>query len=271
MSDPLPPRDSIPALLKTGDLAKRPLYIWYAELVNLTNDQSARYTAFKLVTIFHWERSDNKFKHEGLTLAFERDPRTVVYLRIDRMSFDNDPWHGSKDSSSGGPTSGPKSFGSTPEEAEDQEDGERKGRAADWCQPLEKDGIKKYFIASTTTSSTKNSSLQSLGMTHFRNVDTRPNLIDVILAAYAVSMCRQDYHLWSANCWWLARSIRLFVRTEWGGEDDRDIPQGFLVDMRDQDLVKDQRQISLTYKEFNDKRVRISSFTEWDTLSLRFV
>ncbi|KAF9513929.1 hypothetical protein BS47DRAFT_1343596, partial [Hydnum rufescens UP504] len=98
MSDPSPPRDSIPPFLVPGNLAKRPLGVWYTQLVNLTHDESPPYTAFKLATIFHWERFE-KFKHEGLTLVFERDPRSVVYLRIDRMSFENDPWHASKGSS----------------------------------------------------------------------------------------------------------------------------------------------------------------------------
>ncbi|KAF9503431.1 hypothetical protein BS47DRAFT_1356198, partial [Hydnum rufescens UP504] len=114
--------------------------VWYTQLVNLTHDESPPYTAFKLATIFHWERFD-KFKHEGLTLVFERDPRSAVYLRIDRMSFENDPWHAS--------------FGGSPQAAKDQQGAEREGRAADWCQPL--DG-----------SSGKNSSLRSLGVTHFR-------------------------------------------------------------------------------------------------------
>ncbi|KAF9507919.1 hypothetical protein BS47DRAFT_1350964, partial [Hydnum rufescens UP504] len=90
MSDPSPPRDSIPPFLVPGNLAKRPLGVWYMQLVNLTHNESHPYAAFKLATIFHWERFE-KFKHE--------DPRSVVYLRIDRMSFENDPWHASKDSS----------------------------------------------------------------------------------------------------------------------------------------------------------------------------
>ncbi|KAF9503670.1 hypothetical protein BS47DRAFT_1356004, partial [Hydnum rufescens UP504] len=147
-----------------GNLAKRPLGVWYTQLVNLTHDESPPYTAFKLATIFHWERFD-KFKHEGLTLVFERDPRSVVYLRIDRMSFENDPWHASKGSST---SLVPKSFGGSPQAAKDQQGAEREGRAADWCQPLDGDAIKKYFIASKPGSSGKNSSLRSLGTTHFR-------------------------------------------------------------------------------------------------------
>ncbi|KAF9504713.1 hypothetical protein BS47DRAFT_1386191 [Hydnum rufescens UP504] len=146
MSDPSPPRDSIPPFLLPGNLAKRPLGVWYTQLVNLTHDESPPYTAFKLATIFHWERFE-KFKHEGLTLVFERDPRFVVYLRIDRMSFENDPWHASKGSSA---SLVPKSFGGSPQAAKDQEGVEREGRAADWCQPLD--------------------------------VGSRPNVVDVILA-----------------------------------------------------------------------------------------
>ncbi|KAF9515159.1 hypothetical protein BS47DRAFT_1342321, partial [Hydnum rufescens UP504] len=163
MSDPSPPRDSIPPFLLPGNLAKRPLGVWYTQLVNLTHDESPPYTAFKLATIFHWERFE-KFKHEGLTLVFERDPRFVVYLRIDRMSFENDPWHASKGSSA---SLVPKSFGGSPQAAKDQEGVEREGRAADWCQPLDGDVIKKHFIASKPGSSGKNSSLRSLGVTHF--------------------------------------------------------------------------------------------------------
>ncbi|KAF9508199.1 hypothetical protein BS47DRAFT_1350646, partial [Hydnum rufescens UP504] len=90
MSDPSSPHNSIPPFLLPGNLAKRPLGVWYMQLVNLMHDESPPYTAFKLATIFHWERFD-KFKHE--------DSRSVVYLCIDRMSFENDPWHASKGSS----------------------------------------------------------------------------------------------------------------------------------------------------------------------------
>lgn len=256
VSDPMPPRDSIPSLLVPGELAKKPLHIWYTELVNLTNDESARYTAFKLTTIFHWERS-GKFNHEGLTFVFERDPRSIVYLRVDRMSFENDPWQDSKDSSH----ALIKSLGISPKEAGDQDGGERNGRAADWCQPLDDDAVKKYFIPSKPSSPAKNSTVRSLGMTHFRTSDIRPSLVDVVLAAYAVSRRRPDYHFWAANCWWLARSIRLFIRTQWGGEDDGEIPRGILADMRDEELVKDQDGIRLAYEEFDT--IRASFLPLW--------
>ncbi|KAF9515185.1 hypothetical protein BS47DRAFT_1342346, partial [Hydnum rufescens UP504] len=142
MSDPSPPRNSIPPFLLPGNLAKRPLGVWYMQLVNLTHDET-----------------------RGLTLVFERDPRSVAYLRIDRMSFENDPWHASKGSSD---SLVPKSFGGSPQAAKDQQGAEHEGRAADWCQPLDGDAIKKYFIASKPGSSGKNSSLRSLGVTHFR-------------------------------------------------------------------------------------------------------
>ncbi|KAF9513937.1 hypothetical protein BS47DRAFT_1382183 [Hydnum rufescens UP504] len=195
------------------NLAKRPLGVWYTQLVNLTHDESPPYTAFKLATIFHWERFE-KFKHEGLTLVFERDPRSVVYLRIDRMSFENDPWHAAKGSSD---SLVPKSFGGSPQAAKDQQGAEREGRAADWCQPLDGDAIKKYFIASKPGSSGKNSSLRSLGVTHFRAVDSRPNVVDVILARMRYRR-RDGISLVDCDCWWLARSIWLFIRTQWGGE-----------------------------------------------------
>ncbi|KAF9509553.1 hypothetical protein BS47DRAFT_1349093, partial [Hydnum rufescens UP504] len=70
-----------------GNLAKRPLGVWYSKLVNLTHDESPPYTAFKLATIFTGRFEE--FKHEGLTLVFERDPS------LGR----NDPWHASKGSS----------------------------------------------------------------------------------------------------------------------------------------------------------------------------
>ncbi|KAF9506919.1 hypothetical protein BS47DRAFT_1352246 [Hydnum rufescens UP504] len=98
MSDPSTTSRLHSPLLSAGNLAKRPLGVWYTQLVNLTHDESPPYTAFKLATIFHWERFE-KFKHEGLTLVFERDPRSVTYLRIDRMSFEDDPWRASKGSS----------------------------------------------------------------------------------------------------------------------------------------------------------------------------
>ncbi|KAF9508195.1 hypothetical protein BS47DRAFT_1366102 [Hydnum rufescens UP504] len=206
MSDPSPPCDSIPPFLLPGNLAKRPLGVWYTQLVNLMHDESPPYTAFKLATIFHWERF-KKFKHKGLTLVFERDPHSAVYLRIDFMLFENDPWHTSKGSSD---SLVPKSFGGSPQAAKDQQGAEHKGRAADRCQPLDGDAIKN-----------------------------RPSIVDVILAAYAVSMQRRKYHLWTVNYWWLAQSIRLFIRTQWGGEDDGEMPKGLLVDMRERDLVAD--------------------------------
>ncbi|KAF9508189.1 hypothetical protein BS47DRAFT_1397969 [Hydnum rufescens UP504] len=232
MSDPSSPHNSIPPFLLPGNLAKRPLGVWYTQLVNLMHDESPPYTAFKLATIFNWE---------------------LVYLRINRMSFENDPWHASKGSSD---SLVPKSFGGSPQAAKDQQGAERKGRAADWCQPLDGDTIKKYFIASKPGSSGKNSLLQSLSVTHFRVLDSRPNVVDVILAAYAVSTQRWKYHLWTANCWWLARSIRLFIQMQWGGEDDGEMPEGLLVDMRERDLVADQPKILVIYGKFNTIRER---------------
>ncbi|KAF9508103.1 hypothetical protein BS47DRAFT_1366193 [Hydnum rufescens UP504] len=176
MSEPLPPCDSIPLFLVLGNLAKWPLGVWYTQLVNLTHDESPPYTAFKLATIFHWECFE-KFKHEGLMLVFEQNPHSVVYLHIDHMLFENDPWHASKESSV---NLVPKSSRGSPQAVKDQEDAEHEGRAADWCQPLDGDMIKR--------SSKKNSLLQSLGMTHFQVVDTCPNLFNVILAMYAISM-----------------------------------------------------------------------------------
>ncbi|KAF9518854.1 hypothetical protein BS47DRAFT_1337696 [Hydnum rufescens UP504] len=155
MSDPSPPCNSIPPFLLPGNLTKRPLGVWYMQLVNLMHDKSPPYTAFKFATIFHWERFE-KFKHEGLTLVFGQDPRSTMYLRIDCMLFENDPWHASKGSSD---SVVPKSFGGSPQAAKDQQGAEHKGRVADWCQLLNGDVIKKYFIASKPGSSRKNSSL----------------------------------------------------------------------------------------------------------------
>ena len=258
MSDPLPPRDSIPSLLVPGELAKKPLRIWYTDMINLTNDQNTRYITFKLTSIFHWERF-GKFRHEGLTFVFERDPCSIAYLRIDRMSFENDPWQGSVDSSSGLI----KSHGKSPKETEDQDDAEHKGRAADWCQPLDEEGRRKYFIQSKPSSSMKNSTVRSLGTTHFRSADTRPNVVDVVLAAYAVSRHRPKYDVWESNCWWLARSIRLFIQRQWTGEDDGPIPPGILVDMREEERVKDQNGIRMMYDEFDAIRVSFPMFVGW--------
>ncbi|KAF9506230.1 hypothetical protein BS47DRAFT_1367518 [Hydnum rufescens UP504] len=201
MSDPSPPPNSIPPFLLPGNLASRGL----------------------LATIFHWEHFD-KFKHEGLMLVFERDPHSTVYLQIDHMLFENDPWHAAKGSSD---SLVPKSFGGSPQAVKDQQGVEREGRAVDWCQPLNGDMIKKYFIASKPGSSGKNSSLQSLSVTHFQVVDSCPNIVDVILAAYA-----------------------------WGGEDDGEMPEGLLVDMRERDLVADQPKIRLIYGKFDAIRER---------------
>jgi hypothetical protein len=223
MSSLVPAPDPIPAALMPDQLARRPLSVWYSEFVNLSREDYANLAAFHLLSIFHWEYL-GRLKHKGLTFVFERDPASVVYLRVDRMSIENDPWT-SDDFQTSLKALAPYSMPS-----QDQNTIDSLAKAVDWCRPLDDRGILKYFTGPNSDPPSPTSSARSLGTTRFQNPDTRPNVINVILAIHAVSKLRPNYNVWEANCWWLARSIRRFIQTEWRGEPDGPIPPGLFVD-----------------------------------------
>jgi hypothetical protein len=245
-SSSLPPPDPIPAVLRPGRLTRRPLSIWYTEFINLSSEDHIRLMAFTLVSILHWEQT-GRLRHEGLTFVFERDPLSVVYLRVDRMSIDNDAWTCEDYEKSIWPPSSKPS--------EDQNSSESLSRAVNWCQPLNNEGIFRYFTDPNTNPPSPTSSAHSLGITQFRT--TQPNIVNVILAMCAVSKLQPNDNVWEVNCWWLARSIRRFIETEWRGEADIDgpIPPAPFVDRCHQQLLtslRDQDGICKIYKEFNE-------------------
>ncbi|KAF9506937.1 hypothetical protein BS47DRAFT_365930 [Hydnum rufescens UP504] len=80
-----------------------------------------------------------------------------------------------------------------------------------------------------------------------------------MLVVGAVSKAREEYHLWQANCWWLARSIRGCIERQWSQESDSPIPDitiaGF--DARMERIARDQDKIRHHYKELDSRRKAI--------------
>ncbi|KAF9506936.1 hypothetical protein BS47DRAFT_365815 [Hydnum rufescens UP504] len=54
-------------------------------------EQITACSRFFLSKIWHWER-DGGFRHEGLTFEFIRHDRATVCIKVDRLSYDNDPY-----------------------------------------------------------------------------------------------------------------------------------------------------------------------------------
>ncbi|KAF9513237.1 hypothetical protein BS47DRAFT_1344464 [Hydnum rufescens UP504] len=223
------------SLFKMSSLGERPVNAWYEQFVTLSREDHARFAAFHLLSIFHWEH---------------RDPDSIIYLRVDRMSIDNDPWTCDDYQASS------KALALYSKPSENQNTVESLNKAIDWCRPLDARGTFRYFTDPKSDPPSPTSSARSLGTTYFQNADTQPNILDVIIAVYAVSKLRPNYNAWEANCWWLARSIRRFIQTEWHGEPDGPIPPGVFVDRRRQQLLRDQSGIREIYKELNEALVK---------------
>ncbi|KAF9518862.1 hypothetical protein BS47DRAFT_163120 [Hydnum rufescens UP504] len=220
-------------------------------------EQITACSRFFLSKIWHWER-DGGFRHEGLTFEFIRHDRATVCIKVDRLSYDNDPY-----------TSTVKAFNLSGAdilaESRDQDSETSLLKAKDWMQILTRNECASFFHPSPP-SNRPHLSMKSLGTTTFSNAersDPPPTLIDVMLVVGAVSKAREEYHLWQANCWWLARSVRGCIERQWSQESDSRIPDitiaGF--DARMERIARDQDKIWHHYKELDSRRVSECGFS----------
>ena len=230
---------------------------------------------FELRRIWHWERV-GKFRHEGLTFQFcrrgelagrTRDENTV-FIKVDRCSYDGDPYNivqASDDFSSSSLTltTGPKSLSAN------QDSHESKQNAKDWLYVLDKNEAEKYFHPSPPRQKFPlvmfgATEIMSLGTTTFPP-NSSPDLVDVVMAVAAVSTTRRDYGAWEANCWWLARSIRMFIETEWGVRPDHEAPDkqipGTMLDWKPYPGNEDQVKIKHNYMTYCGMRVSVSALS----------
>ncbi|KAF9511935.1 hypothetical protein BS47DRAFT_1394638 [Hydnum rufescens UP504] len=248
-----PPPNPIPSALSPQ---RKPISEWL-EVKLFRVEPAVACTEFILNSLWHWE-SAGVLRHEGLTFEFIRHTdRATVYIKVDRLSYDNDPY-----------SSSVKVFNSSgaglAAESPDQDSDASLLKAKDWVQVLNRDERILFFRPSPA--GTQTHSVLSLGTTTFSGAHPSvqaPNLIDVMQVVHAVSNARVEYGIWRANCWWLARSIRLCLELRWNRNPDSAAPNIAIVgfDTGMERITRDQVKIWGLYKVIDAKRVEIMNHT----------
>ncbi|KAF9515350.1 hypothetical protein BS47DRAFT_1342062 [Hydnum rufescens UP504] len=217
-------------------------------------EETASCSEFHLSKLWHWERS-GLFRHEGLTFEFARNDSARVYIKVDRCSYDNDPYTSSVSLLN-------ISGGATRTESLDQDSDNSLLRAKDWVHVLSREELAIYFRSSPANTRFKDV-IKSLGTIDFTRgkstVPPPPNLMDVMLVVKAVSRVRKEYRIWQANCWWLARSIRAFIESKWSRKADSPLPNITIArfDTGAERIIKDQPTIWGLYQQADAQRIEV--------------